>query len=299
MPLDINYHHLYYFWICVRAGSLTAAARELHLSQSALSLQLKSLERALGRRLLDRARTGVTPTPDGLVVFERCERIFPEGEALSRELRTSARSTARFRIGAAAGLGREFVLRLLDRIEGIPHLLPTVLVAPSPELTVALQRRQLDVAVFATDPSSSLGALFRARPVATDSLRFVASPKLARALGPFPRRGREYPMLLRPAQHPLREKVRMWMESRGLSMIPVAETSDVDLLRALAAQGRGIAALGAESVKEDFDAGRLVRVPGSPLDLDYEAWAATAVRPPADEAPRKAVELIMSMGMPR
>ncbi|MBI3565127.1 MAG: LysR family transcriptional regulator [Elusimicrobia bacterium] len=296
MPLDINYHHLYYFWICVRAGSLTAASRELHLSQSALSLQLKSLERAMGRRLLDRTRTGVTPTPDGLVVFERCERIFPEGEALSRELRTGARSIARFRIGAAAGLGREFVLRLFARIEGVPHLLPTVLVAPSPELTTALQRRQLDVAVFATDPSSSLGALFRARPIATDSLRFVASPKLVRTLGPFPRRGREYPMLLRPAQHPLREKIRIWMDSRGLSMIPVAETSDVDLLRVLAAQGRGIAALGAESVKDDLDSGRLVRVPGAPTDLNYDVWAAAAVRPPADESPRLAVERIMSMG---
>ena len=51
MPLDLNYHHLYYFWSCARIGSLTAAGRELHLSQSALSVQLKSLERSLGRRL--------------------------------------------------------------------------------------------------------------------------------------------------------------------------------------------------------------------------------------------------------
>ena len=85
MPLDLNYHHLYYFWVCVRAGSLTAASRELHLSQSALSLQLKSLERALGRRLLDRSRSGVLPTADGRLVFERCERIFPEGESLSNK----------------------------------------------------------------------------------------------------------------------------------------------------------------------------------------------------------------------
>ena len=299
MPLDINYHHLYYFWVCVRAGSLTAAARELHLSQSALSLQLKSLERSVGRRLLDRTRTGVTPTPDGLLVFERCERIFPEGEALSRDMRSGARSVSRFRIGAAAGLGREFVLRLLARIEGVEHILPTVFVAPGADLTVALQRRQLDVAVYAGDPSAALGAMFRCRPIASDSLRMVASPKLIRQLGPFPRRGREYPMLLRPSNHPLREMIRVWMEGRGLAMLPVAETSDVDLLRALAIQGRGIAALGAESVKEDVDAGRLVRVPGSPTDLTYEAWAAAAVRPPADEGPRQALDLILSMGSSR
>jgi LysR family transcriptional activator of nhaA len=296
MPLDLNYHHLYYFWVCVRAGSLTAASKELHLSQSALSLQLKSLEGAMGRRLLDRSRTGVTPTQDGLVVFERCERIFPEGEALTRELRSGKRAASRFRVGVAAGLGRTFVLKLFDRLDGIQNMLPTLLVSPGTELITALQRRQLDAALFSGDPSSILGPLFRCRPIASDTLRFVASPKLVRALGPFPRRGREYPMLLRPAYHPLREKVRLWMESRGLSMLTVAETYDVDLLRALAVQGRGIAVLGTASIKEETDSGRLIRVPGSPVDLGYEVWAATTLRPPTDEAPRKAVDAIMTMG---
>lgn len=295
MPLELNYHHLYYFWVCVRAGSLTAAAKELHLSQSALSLQLKSLEASTGRRLLDRSRTGVSPTADGMLVFERCERIFPEGEALTRDLRAESTAAARFRVGAASGLGRSFLLGVLERIDRVGSLLPTVLVAPGPELAAALQRRQLDIALFAGDPSSTLGPLFRCRPIARDSLRFVAAPKVARGLGPFPRRGREYPMLLRPAYHPLREKVRLWMEDRGLSMLPVAETSDVDLLRALAVQGRGIAVLGLASVKDDLDSGRLVRIAGSPVDLTYEVWAAATLRPAADEAPRKAVDAVFTM----
>jgi len=296
MPLDLNYHHLYYFWVSVRCGSLTAAARELHLSQSALSLQLKSLEGALGRRLLERTRTGVVPTADGHAVFERCERIFPEGEALSRDLRAGAKAPSRLRIGAAAGLGREFVLRVLARVESVPQVIPTVLVAPGTELVQALLRRRLDAAVFAGDPSSQLGSAFRCRAIADVPLRFVASPALSRSLGAFPRRGREYPMLLRPAQHPLREKVQGWMEQRGAALIPVAETSDVDLLRALAVQGRGVAALSAASVEDDLAARRLVRLTGSPLDLSYEVWAAAPARPPVDEAPRKAVELILGMG---
>lgn len=299
MPLDLNYHHLYYFWISVRCGSLTAAARELHLSQSALSLQLKSLEGAMGRRLLERTRTGVLPTADGLLVFERCERIFPEGEALSRDLRSGAKAPARFRVGAAAGLGREFVLRLLSRVEDVEHVLPTVLVAPGGELIQALLHRRVDVAAFVGDPSAQLGASFRCRPIASETLRFVASPALSRSLGPFPRRGREYPLLLRPAHHPLREKVRIWMEKRGAGMLPVAETSDVDLLRELAIRGRGIAVLSAGLVEKDLASGRLVRIPGSPTDLGYQVWAATTLRPPVDEGARKAVELVLGMGAER
>ena len=40
----LNYHHLRYFHAIVREGTLTRAAESLHVSQSALSIQLKKLE---------------------------------------------------------------------------------------------------------------------------------------------------------------------------------------------------------------------------------------------------------------
>jgi molybdate transport repressor ModE-like protein len=56
-------------------GSLSAAARRLHLSQSALSQTIQSLERQLGVQLLLRSRTGVTTTQAGAILLR-------EGRAL-------------------------------------------------------------------------------------------------------------------------------------------------------------------------------------------------------------------------
>lgn len=296
MPLDLNYHHLYYYWTCVRCGSLTAASQELHLSQSALSLQLKSLERALGRRLLVRSRSGVVPTAEGREVFEHCDRIFPEGEALSRALRSgSPRAPMQYRIGIGAGLGQEVVLAVLDRIAAVPRLIPTLHVAPGEMLAQRLLRHQLDIALFSGDYSIELGLAYRCRRLDALPLRFVCTPALAARVGPFGRVGREYPMLLRPTGHHVRLKVDAWMRERGLSSLPVAETADAELLRALALQGRGIAVLHQSLVRDDLAAGRLVKPAGTPVDLLNEIWAAAPVRASVDEEPRRATELIMTL----
>ena len=55
--------HLRSFLAIYRAGSLTRAARLVHLTQPALSQQLRSLEAHLGRRLFTRLPRGLEPTP--------------------------------------------------------------------------------------------------------------------------------------------------------------------------------------------------------------------------------------------
>lgn len=295
MPLDLNYHHLYYFWVSVRSGSLTAAARELNLSQSALSLQLKSLERSLGRRLLDRSRSGVVPTADGRVVFERCERIFPEGESLSALMRSGGSAPIEFRLGFAGGLGRDTIYKVLDVLAPIKKLKPGVVVSPGGEIEASLARRRLDVGFFSGDPAAQLGPSFRTARLDAVPVLFVASPGLVKTMGPFPRRGMEYPMLLRPPTHPVRRKVDEWMADQGLRAHIVAETADVDLMLGLAVNGRGIAVLRKDVAQFDIAAKRLVRLPGAPTDILNEVWAAVSTNPPADREARDAVAAVMGM----
>ncbi|OAF11375.1 LysR family transcriptional regulator [Bradyrhizobium neotropicale] len=63
MRLDLDLLHA--FVVICDAGSLTAASRRLHRSQSALSEQMHKLEETCGRVLLVRAKAGVSPTPAG------------------------------------------------------------------------------------------------------------------------------------------------------------------------------------------------------------------------------------------
>ena len=52
----LNYHHLLYFWMTVREGSIQAASRKLRLAHPTVSVQIKRLEESLGHPLFDRSR---------------------------------------------------------------------------------------------------------------------------------------------------------------------------------------------------------------------------------------------------
>jgi LysR family transcriptional activator of nhaA len=269
MPLELNYHHLFYFWRCVRAGRITAAAQDLHLSQSALSLQLQSLERALGKRLLSRSRRGVELTIDGRLVYDHCERIFSAGDALTQALRGAKSETAPLRLGVTAGLGRETVVAALEALGG-GHGATSIYVGPRDDVRERLQRRRLDLAIAGADFSPELGVPFRSSLVDTRPLLFVAAPALARRWRSFPPKGEDVPMLIRTRDNPLREQLLGWMRERGARPVAVAETEDMDLLRALALQGRGVAALPASAAAADVSAGRLKSLGRPPIA--QEVW---------------------------
>ena len=41
----LNYHHLYYFWLTVKTGTVSAAAKSLHLARPTVAAQIKELEK--------------------------------------------------------------------------------------------------------------------------------------------------------------------------------------------------------------------------------------------------------------
>ncbi|MFM9096219.1 MAG: LysR family transcriptional regulator, partial [Actinomycetes bacterium] len=61
----LNYNHLYYFWIIAKQGNLGRAAEQLHLSDSALSTQLKKLESQLKTELFERKGRSLQLTEAG------------------------------------------------------------------------------------------------------------------------------------------------------------------------------------------------------------------------------------------
>jgi len=90
------------FYHVARERSFSRAAKILHVSQPAMSVRVKTLEKELGERLFDRARQGVALTEAGAVLFGSAEKIFADvEEALARlaELRESG--SGRVRIGCS------------------------------------------------------------------------------------------------------------------------------------------------------------------------------------------------------
>ena len=112
---QLNYHHLRYFWAVAHGESLTATARALRLSQSALSVQIKQLEEELGHRLFERRGRRLHLTEVGRIALDHADAIFATGDDLVATL--AARRGARaipLRAGALATLSRNFQIAFFE-----------------------------------------------------------------------------------------------------------------------------------------------------------------------------------------
>ena len=77
---------LSYFVAIVEEGSISAAAKQLHISQPPLSAQLRHLEDELGVTLIERGARHVTPTAAGRALYERAKRLLLLADAARQEV---------------------------------------------------------------------------------------------------------------------------------------------------------------------------------------------------------------------
>jgi LysR family transcriptional activator of nhaA len=108
-----NFNHLHYFYVVARSDSLTIAAKELQVSQPALSSQIKTFEASLGRRLFVRVGRGLQLTSDGKMAFSYCRRIFDAAADLSQALKLDSVQTGeRITFGVSDELDRPFAAEM-------------------------------------------------------------------------------------------------------------------------------------------------------------------------------------------
>ena len=110
----MNLWHLAIFHAVAESGSVSAGAAQLHVSQPAVTRQLRQLETALGSTLLDRLPRGVRLTESGTLLHDYAQRIFAleqEAEIAIREIRQL--NTGELSIGASSTIGNYLLPPLL------------------------------------------------------------------------------------------------------------------------------------------------------------------------------------------
>ncbi|HEX6161509.1 MAG TPA: LysR family transcriptional regulator, partial [Thermoanaerobaculia bacterium] len=75
----LNYHHLLYFWVVAREGSIARATGKLNLTQPTISTQLRMLEESLGEKLFEKSGRNLVLTEAGRIAFRYAEEIFALG----------------------------------------------------------------------------------------------------------------------------------------------------------------------------------------------------------------------------
>jgi LysR family transcriptional regulator, low CO2-responsive transcriptional regulator len=167
-----------------RTGSFTLAAKELHLTQSAISHSMKALEREVGCRVLDKLGKKVVLTEAGEALLVHVERILAEMTLARAELDQLGKwGQSRLRLGASSTACQHILPTVLREFrESFPQCVISIEPGDTPEMIAALRDRRIDLAVN-LEPRRDEPLSFR--PLFTDELSFVLSP-----LHPWAREGR-------------------------------------------------------------------------------------------------------------
>lgn len=170
----MDLRQLRYFLAIAEAGSFTAAARRLHVSQPALGYQVKQLEERHGLALLERHSRGVALTPAGAILADHARRIFAEVEAAEGALAAlRAAPAAALTLGVAPTPGRALAPDLVAASASGAKARLALREGLSDELARAVSAGELDAALC-YDPLGT--ERLEAIPLYTEDLYLVGSP---------------------------------------------------------------------------------------------------------------------------
>jgi LysR family transcriptional regulator, regulatory protein for tcuABC len=207
---------LRYFVRVVELGSMSRAAIELDVVQSALSQQVARLEGELATRLLQRSSKGVAPTEAGLAFFREAQLALRHADEAARAAQQS-RLSGSVSVGLAPTTASVLGLPLLRAVrERYPDVRLHMVESLSGHLSAMLNARQLDLAVlFDTDP----GRRWSVTPLVEEKLFLIR--RRAAGQAPLARKLRladlaELPLILPSGPHGLRSTLDAAFAGRRL-----------------------------------------------------------------------------------
>jgi LysR family transcriptional regulator, transcriptional activator of nhaA len=256
---QLNYHHLRYFWAIAHQRSLTKAAQQLHVSQSALSIQLKQLEQRLGQQLFERRNRQLVLTEAGRIALAYADSIFQAGEELIGTLRHQAPQRRQvLRVGSVATLSRNFQLQLLRPLMRRRDVELVLHSASLRELLAQLAAHTIDL-VLSNQPAPRDAATgWHSHLLAQQSASLVGPPTLGSGRLRFPEALRDHPVVLPGSASSLRAAFDLAMDQAGIRPQILAEVDDMAMLRLVARESAGLTLLPPVVVRDELKSGVLL-----------------------------------------
>lgn len=268
----LNYGHLQYFWAVAREGHLTRAAESLHVSQSAVSAQIRRLEAALGRRLFERVGRRMVLTTAGRQALDHADAIFGIGQRLQRAVQGAGAARQVLRVGALSTLSRNFQLAFLQPVLGRADVTVTIRTGSLPALSRLLGRHQIDVLLANSLPPRDDATPWIAERVASQPVNLVGHPSRLRRSRDWKALIAGEPLVAPTADSVVRAGFDLLTTRLGLTPTFAAEVDDMAMLRLLARNDVGLGVVPSIVVRDELAAGLLVEAAQLPgLREDFYA----------------------------
>jgi LysR family transcriptional activator of nhaA len=264
----LNYHHLLYFWVAAREGSMTKAAELLHVTQQTISGQIKSLESSLGVTLFVRQGRRLALTDAGRATYRYAQEIFTLGQDMVSMLREHPSGRpSQLVVGIVDVMPKLIAYQLLKpALEGASPVRLICLEGKLDYLLADLAVHELDLIL--SDAPITAGHKIRAHhlPLGDCDITVFATPALAEQYRPgFPDSLGRAPFLLPTENTSLRGLLEVWFETEDLHPPIVGDFEDSALMIAFARAGAGAFAaptLLERELTENYGLVPIGRVPG-------------------------------------
>ncbi|WP_181764748.1 LysR family transcriptional regulator [Streptomyces albidus (ex Kaewkla and Franco 2022)] len=242
----------------VEEGSITAGARQMHLSLPSASARVRSLEHHAGVELLTRGRRGVRPTPAGTTLARHARDVLAQTARLESAVASYTRSpTAPLTLlGGGSAMHRLVPQALVSFLRAHPDVDVTVSESRTPQTVRMLADGEADLGVVVDDEARDSG--LEMEPLGDDSLVVIAQAGGILA-------GRTSLTYSEVAEHPLigldaDSSLRRWIEKHLGPHAPLVRyrttVANLHVLIALATAGVGLAVVPRRALD-----------PGRPLDV--------------------------------
>ena len=272
------------FYEVAKAGNMSKAAKELYISQPAISKAISKLEDSLGLSLFTRSSRGVQLTSEGEILFEHTREAFDALDRGEQELkRIQEFDIGHLRIGVSNTLCKYILLPYLKTfIDQYPHMKVTIESQATAQTLARLEQQKIDLGLVA-EPSVRRDLAFI--PVMDIQDTFVTTPNYLENL--YLREGQDTSLfetgniMLLDTSNMTRHHVDEYMAENNIFPHQILEVTTMDLLIEFAKIGLGIACVIKELVQKELDSGMLVEIP---LDIPIHRRTIGFAYHPANQA---------------
>lgn len=266
MEQNFNLYHIFY--TVARCKNISSAARELYISQPAISKAISRLETNLNTRLFLRSSRGVRLTEEGELLFHQVENAFLSISHGEEQLaRIHKLGMGYLSIGVSSTLCKYVLLPILRPfVRENPHIQISISCQSSYETMQALEKGAVDIGLIgATDhmgaftflPVMEIQDIFVATRTYLDHVKeriFTDAPLSFKTVFA------ESTLMLLNKENITRQYVDRYLSQENLTAAQMIEVSSLDLLIEFAKTGLGIACVIRDFVLDDLADGRLLQL---------------------------------------
>lgn len=258
-----------YFYTVANTGNISKAAKELYISQPAISKSIQKLEESVGCKLFSRSSRGVVLTDEGKLLYEHVSEAFETLTMGEEKLKRSIElGVGHLKIGVSSTLCKYLLLPYLKEfIRQNPHISISISCQSTNDTLKLLEDNKIDIGLIGK-PENLKNIHFDFLEEIEDI--FVAAKDYLRNLKA---RGIQKDHILQSSTLMLLDKNNMtrqyiddYLQENQIIIKDSIDISDMDLLIDFARIGVGVACVIKNFVREDLENGTLVEIPlGFPI----------------------------------